>query len=64
MFPPLSDPEVSEGAGVGDRAVSGGPGVYGADQGDGRHVPRHPGRESLQRAADAARQTSSSQLLV
>lgn len=62
--PPLSDPEVSEGEGVGDWTVSRGPCVYSVDQGDGRLVPCYPGRESLQRAADAACQTSSSQLLI
>lgn len=64
LCPPPSDPEVSEGAGVSDRPVSRGAGVHRVDQGDGRLVPRHPGRGSLQRAADAARQTSARQLLV
>lgn len=41
--PPLTDPEVSEGAGVSDRPVSRGPGVYGVDQGDVRLIPRYPG---------------------
>lgn len=38
-----SDPEVSEGQGVGHWPVGRGAGVHGVDQGDGRHVPRHPG---------------------
>lgn len=40
---PLSDPEVFKGARVGDRPVGGGAGLYGADQRDGRLVPRYPG---------------------
>lgn len=61
---PRLEPEVSEGPGVSHRPVGRGAGVYGVNQGDGRLVPRHPGRESLQGAADAARQTSACQLLV
>lgn len=58
-FVPQTDSEISEGASVGHRPVSGGARVHGADERDGRLLPRHPGWGSLQRAADAARQTSS-----
>lgn len=61
---PPSDPEVSEGAGVCHRSVSRGPGMYSADERDRRLVPRDPGWEPLQRAADASHQTSSCQLLL
>lgn len=42
VFPP-TDAEVTQGAGVRHWPVSGGARVHGVDEGDGRHLPRHPG---------------------